>query len=143
TPEISMQNQHRLGADVLFCFDELTTLLNTRDYQERSLARTQAWAERCMAEHRRLDMASPGRPRQALFGVVQGAQYEDLRRKAARGLADLDLDGYGIGGALEKERLGAIVGWVAQELPEDKARHLLGIGEPEDLFPAIENGADT
>ena len=75
--------------------------------------------------------------------MVQGAQYEDLRRQAARELAGLPFDGFGIGGALEKHSLGTIVGWVCEELPEDKPRHLLGIGEPEDFFTAIENGADT
>lgn len=143
TPEVSMQIQHQLGADIIFAFDECTTLMNTRGYQERSLERTRAWAERCVAEHERLTVERSNRPYQALFGVVQGAQYEDLRRKAARDLTELDLDGYGIGGALEKENLGTIVRWVNEELPEDKARHLLGISEPDDLFEAIENGADT
>lgn len=143
TPEVSMRVQHQLGADIMFAFDECTTLLNTRAYQERSVARTHAWAQRCVAEHARLTLERSHRPYQALFGVVQGAQYEDLRRSAARGLADLELDGYGIGGALEKERLGEIVRWVCTELPEDRPRHLLGIGEPADLFAAVENGADT
>ncbi len=143
TPEVSMQIQHRLGADIIFAFDELTTLMNTRGYQETSLDRTQAWAERCVIEHQRLSAERPDRPRQALFGVVQGAQYEDLRRQAARGLAELDFAGYGIGGAIEKENLATIVRWVTEELPDDKPRHLLGIGEPEDLFAAVEVGCDT
>ncbi len=148
TPEVSMRIQHELGADVMFAFDECTTLLNTRGYQERSLARTQAWAVRCLAEHGRLTAQRAGKPYQALFGVVQGAQYEDLRRKAARDLAALEVDGrrfdgYGIGGALEKENLGTIVGWVSSELPVDRPRHLLGISEPDDFFAAIEAGADT
>ena len=75
--------------------------------------------------------------------MVQGAQYEDLRRKAARDLATLGFDGFGIGGALEKSQLGTIVRWVTEELPEDKPRHLLGIGEPVDVFTGVENGADT
>jgi queuine tRNA-ribosyltransferase len=148
TPEVSMRIQHQLGADIIFAFDECTTLMNTRDYQETSLARTQAWAQRCLAEHGRQTRARIRRPYQALFGVVQGAQYEDLRRRAARDLEALQVqgrrfDGYGIGGALEKENLGTIVGWVSDELPEDKPRHLLGISEPDDFFTAIENGADT
>ncbi|PFG16152.1 tRNA-guanine transglycosylase [Propionicimonas paludicola] len=148
TPEVSMQIQHQLGADIMFAFDECTTLLNTRGYQERSLARTQAWAVRCLDEHARLTAERVGKPYQALFGVVQGAQYEDLRRKAARDLAELEtsgqsFDGFGIGGALEKENLGTIVGWVCSELPVDKPRHLLGISEPDDFFAAIEAGADT
>ena len=143
TPEVSMQIQHQLGADIMFAFDELTTLMNSRTYQKESLVRTQAWAVRCVAEHQRLSDERTDKPRQALFGVVQGAQHEDLRRQAARDLARLELDGFGVGGAIEKERLGTIVRWVNEELPEGKPRHLLGIGEPDDLFTAVENGCDT
>ncbi|KUI37302.1 tRNA guanosine(34) transglycosylase Tgt [Mycobacterium sp. GA-2829] len=143
TPEVSIGIQRRLGADIIFAFDELTTLVNTRAYQEQSVQRTHEWAVRCVAEHRRLDAERPDKPPQALFGVVQGAQYEDLRRKAARGLAELGFDGFGIGGALEKQNLATIVGWVTDELPDDKPRHLLGISEPDDLFAAVEAGADT
>ncbi len=148
TPEVSMRVQHELGADIIFAFDELTTLMNTRGYQESSVARTQAWAQRCLAAHHELTRQRSHRPYQALFGVVQGAQYEDLRRQACRGLVETEVDGhgfdgYGIGGALEKERLGEIVGWCSEELPEDKPRHLLGISEPDDLFAAVAAGADT
>jgi queuine tRNA-ribosyltransferase len=143
TPEISMQVQHQLGADIMFAFDELTTLMNSRGYQEESLERTRLWAERCVTEHERLTGERSHRPYQALFGVIQGAQYEDLRRKACRDLGSMNFDGFGIGGALEKENLGTIVRWCTEELPEDKPRHLLGISEPDDIFTAIENGADT
>ena len=148
TPEVSMRIQHELGADIMFAFDELTTLMNTRAYQEQSVARTQAWAVRCLAAHAELTRTRGDKPYQALFGVVQGAQYEDLRRQAARDLAALEVggasfDGFGIGGALEKENLGTIVGWVADELPFDKPRHLLGISEPDDFFAAVAAGADT
>ncbi|WP_439957472.1 tRNA guanosine(34) transglycosylase Tgt [Nocardia crassostreae] len=149
TPEVSMGIQHQLGADIMFAFDELTTLLNTRGYQEESLERTRRWAQRCLDEHERLTEARSHRPYQALFGVIQGAQYEDLRRKACRdlealrGTAGTEFDGYGIGGALEKHNLGTIVGWCCDELPEHKPRHMLGISEPEDVFVAVENGADT
>ncbi len=143
TPEVSMQVQHKIGADIIFAFDECTTLLNTRNYQEKSLDRTFAWAKRCISEHEKLTIERNHRPYQALFGVVQGAQYEDLRRKAAKDLASLDFDGFGIGGALDKNKLGTIVNWVNEELPVNKPRHLLGIGEPDDLFVGVENGADT
>lgn len=148
TPEISMRVQHELGADVIFAFDELTTLLDARAYQEESVDRTHRWAERCLRAHAELTAARGDRPYQALFGVVQGAHYEDLRRRACRGLASLAVegrgfDGYGLGGALEKENLGTIVRWCAEELPEDRPRHLLGISEPDDLFAAVEAGADT
>ncbi|MFJ6002981.1 tRNA guanosine(34) transglycosylase Tgt [Arthrobacter sp. NPDC092385] len=143
TPEISMQVQHQLGADIMFAFDELTTLMNSRGYQEESLERTRLWALRCVAEHERLTAERSHRPYQALFGVIQGAQYEDLRRKASADLGAMNFDGFGIGGALEKENLGTILGWCSDELPEDRPRHLLGISEPDDLFTGIENGADT
>ena len=143
TPEFSMQVQHQLGADIMFAFDECTTLLNTREYQEMSLERTRLWAERCISEHQRLTEERSHKPYQALFGVIQGAQYEDLRRKAARDLGAMDFDGYGIGGALDKNTLATIVRWVSEELPQDRPRHLLGIGEPEDFFPGVESGADT
>lgn len=148
TPEVSMGIQHHLGADIMFAFDELTTLMNTRDYQEEALERTRRWALRCLAEHRRLTLERSDRPYQALFGVIQGAQYEDLRRKACRDLAGMQVDGqgfdgFGIGGAIEKANLGRIVSWCATELPEDRPRHLLGISEPDDLFAACRSGADT
>ena len=148
TPEVSMRVQHQLGADIIFAFDECTTLHNTRSYQERSLERTRLWAKRCLVEHGRLTQERSHRPYQALFGVLQGAQYEDLRRKSARDLSGLNedgvsFDGFGLGGALDKENLGTIVSWMCEELPHDKPRHLLGIGEPDDLFIGVENGADT
>ncbi|MGV1088387.1 MAG: tRNA guanosine(34) transglycosylase Tgt [Mycobacterium sp.] len=150
TPEVSIGIQHQLGADIIFAFDELTTLLNTRGYQEESVLRTHAWAQRCIDEHRRLGSLEAGsKPAQALFGVVQGANYEDLRRQACRGLESIvdedgrGFDGYGIGGALEKQNLATIVGWCTDELPDNKPRHLLGISEPDDLFAAIAAGADT
>jgi len=104
TPEISMQVQHQIGADIIFAFDELTTLHNTRKYQEQSLERTRLWAIRCLDEHKRLTDQRSDKPYQALFGVLQGAQYEDLRRKAAKDLSEMNssgiaFDGFGIGGA--------------------------------------------
>jgi queuine tRNA-ribosyltransferase len=143
TPEVSMQVQAQLGADIIFAFDELTTLMNTRAYQETSLERTRLWALRCIDEHRRLMTQRSHRPYQALFGVIQGAQYEDLRRKAARDLAGMGFDGFGVGGAIEKVNLAEILRWVVEELPEDRPRHLLGIGEPDDLFTAVAAGMDT
>lgn len=147
-PEVSMGIQHELGSDIMFAFDELTSLLHPRSYQEESLDRTEAWAVRCLREHKRLTEERSHRPYQQLWGVIQGAQYEDLRRRAARNLAAMNVDGqefdgFGVGGALEKENLGTIVSWVCEELPEEKPRHLLGISEPDDFFRAVEAGADT
>ena len=148
TAEISMQIQHKLGADIMFAFDECTTLHNTRPYQELALQRTYDWAIRCLDEHAALTQSRVGKPYQALYGVIQGAQYEDLRKKAASDLgslssSDISFDGFGIGGALDKDSLGTIVGWVNSTLPQEKPKHLLGIGAPEDFFIAIENGIDT
>lgn len=144
TPELSMQIQHQIGADITFAFDELTTLHDDYDYQVESLARrTHPWAERSLAEHQRLNTERLHCPPQALFGVVQGAAYEDLRRQSASFLGQRDFDGYGLGGALKKNQIGEIVRWMSEELPEDKPRHMLGISEPDDIFACIENGADT
>ena len=148
TAEVSMQIQHQLGADIMFAFDECTTLHNTRPYQELAMSRTYDWAIRCLDEHKRLTDQRVGKPYQALFGVIQGAQYEDLRKKAASDLgamssSGIEFDGFGIGGALDKDSLGTIVGWVNSTLPQEKPKHLLGIGAPEDLFVGVENGVDT
>jgi queuine tRNA-ribosyltransferase len=148
TAEISMQIQHKLGADIMFAFDECTTLHNTRPYQELAMSRTYDWAIRCLDEHQRQTESRSTKPYQDLFGVIQGAQYEDLRKKAATDLGSMsssgiEFDGFGIGGALDKDSLGTIVGWVNSTLPQEKPKHLLGIGAPEDLFVGVENGVDT
>ncbi len=143
-PEVSMRIQHELGADIIFSFDELTTLHHTYEYQVESLReRTHPWAVRSLEAHAKLTESRADKPYQALYGVIQGANYEDLRRESARFLGNMDFDGYGLGGALTKENIGEIVGWMADELPEDKPRHMLGISEPDDIFACIENGADT
>ena len=142
--ETSMRIQHEIGADIIFAFDELTTLQHSYQYQIESLEkRTHPWAERSLKEHQRLTEAHPDKAYQALFGVVQGAQYEDLRRKSAQFLGQHDFDGYGLGGAFQKDKIAEIVGWMSHELPEEKPRHMLGIAEPNDIFACIEHGADT
>lgn len=143
TPELSMQIQYGIRSDIMFAFDELTSLVDPYTYQQESLVRTHAWADRCLAEMSRLRALDASRPYQALFGVIQGAQYEDLRRATSKHLGALPFDGYGIGGAIEKDKLADIVRWVTEELPTDKPKHLLGISEPNDIFAAIENGVDT
>lgn len=153
TPEVSIGIQHQLGADVMFAFDELTTLSYGRSAQDRAVARTKAWAWRCLVEHAKQTAERTHRPKQSLWGVIQGAHYEDLRRNATRGLVEQSraacdehgrgFGGWGIGGALDKNILGTIVGWCVDELPVSQPRHLLGISEPDDVFAAVENGADT
>jgi queuine tRNA-ribosyltransferase len=135
TPELSMQIQHGIGADITFAFDELTTLHHDYDYQVESLdKRTHPWAVRSLNEHQRLNKERTHRPPQALFGVVQGADHEDLRRKSARFLGDMDFDGYGLGGALRKDAIGDIVRWMCEELPDEKPRHMLGIARNGALY---------
>jgi queuine tRNA-ribosyltransferase len=143
TPEKSMQIQHNLGADIFFAFDECTSPLAPLAYQKESLARTHAWAKRSLDEHKKLGVSEATGKQQALFGVVQGGAYEELRRESARVLGAMDFDGYGIGGSFTKEDMATAVRWVCEELPEGKPRHLLGIGEPLDILLAIENGIDT
>jgi queuine tRNA-ribosyltransferase len=152
TPEVSMRVQHQIGADIIFAFDECTTLHNTRKYQEKALERTRAWGIRCLDEHQKLTLERSEKPYQALYGVIQGAQYEDLRKKAATDMAALRssdpenpiaFDGFGLGGALDKKTLGTILTWMNEILPVEKPRHLLGIGAPEDLFVGVDNGIDT
>jgi queuine tRNA-ribosyltransferase len=143
TPERSMQIQHNLGADIFFAFDECTSPLAPVEYQKEAIERTHEWAKRSLDEHKRLGVSEATGKQQALFGVVQGGAYEDLRKESARVLGGMDFDGYGIGGSFTKEDMATAVKWVNEILPENKPRHLLGIGEPLDMLLAIENGVDT
>ena len=143
TPEVSMDIQHSIGADICFAFDELTSLAEPYDYQVEALNRTHAWAERSLASFKSLRGETSDKSYQALFGVLQGANYENLRRETAQKLGSMDFDGYGIGGAIEKTRLGEIVRWTTEELPAGKPKHLLGISEPDDMFEAVTQGIDT
>jgi queuine tRNA-ribosyltransferase len=145
TPERSMEIQWNLGADMIFAFDECTSPLAPYDYQIQAMDRTHRWAMRCLDAHNALDTDK----KQALFAVVQGGRFADLRKQSAEILASMknengdEFDGFGIGGSFEKEDLGSAVKWVNEILPEGKPRHLLGIGEPIDLFLGVENGCDT
>jgi queuine tRNA-ribosyltransferase len=139
TPERSMEIQHNLGADIIFAFDEATASGADHAYQREAMARTHRWANRSLKAHRQNYEASKV---QALFGIVQGGRFEDLRRESAREISFMNFDGFGIGGSYVKEDIDTAVGWVCEELPEEKPRHLLGIGEPLDLFSSIERGVD-
>lgn len=139
TPERSIEIQHTIAADIIFAFDECTSPAEPRSYQREALDRTHRWARRSLDYHK----SKPISEVQALFGVVQGGRHEDLRKESAAFLAGLDFDGFGIGGSFAKEDMSTAVKWVNEILPEDKPRHLLGIGEPEDLFMGVENGCDT
>ncbi len=146
TPESSMQLQWQIGADIHMAFDELTAPLADKAYLRTAMERTHAWAERCMMEHQKQWAAhnKANKPYQALWPVVQGAREEDLRRESARFLSSLDADGFGIGGVFEPGEIPEVVRWVNEELPEDKPKHLLGIGSAvSDLFLGVEYGIDT
>ncbi len=135
TPKKSMEIQSNLGSDIIFAFDECTSPLSDRAYTEKALERTHRWAEECLEYYNK---------KQALFGVVQGGEYRDLREKSAKFMAEKDFAGYGIGGSLGKSKQDMlnILDWVIPILPEDKPRHLLGIGAVEDLFNCTERGVD-
>ena len=143
TPERSIEIQRDIGADIIFAFDECLSPHESYEKQKAAVERTRLWALRCLACHRSLGGG------QALLGIVQGGRHEDLRRKSARDIGSMALpdgtkfDGFGIGGSFDKDDIGTAVRWVCEELPEGKPRHLLGIGEPEDMIRAIDNGIDT
>jgi queuine tRNA-ribosyltransferase len=129
-------------------FDELTSISDTYEYNVKALERTRLWAERSLREHVRLTNLRANKPYQALFGVLQGGRWQDLREKAARDLAAMTVDGaqfdgFGLGGAFEKERLGEILAYMTTILLPEKPRHLLGLARPDDIFTGVENGADT
>ena len=143
TPEKSIEIQHNLGADIIFAFDECTSPTEDFRYQEEALERTHRWARRSLEVHK-LKVNSKT---QALFGIVQGGREESLRKRSAEFMASLSppaggFDGFGIGGSFAKEDMETAVKWVNEVLPKEKPRHLLGIGEPEDLFMGVENGVD-
>jgi queuine tRNA-ribosyltransferase len=140
TPERSMEIQNRLGADIIFAFDECTSPAADYEYQKDAMDRTHRWAKRSLAAHRQNIDANA---RQGIYGIVQGGRYEDLRIESAKELADMDFDGYGIGGSFSKHDILGILDKVNHELPAEKPRHLLGIGEPEDMFIGVEAGIDT
>ncbi|MDD4989101.1 MAG: tRNA guanosine(34) transglycosylase Tgt [Candidatus Pacebacteria bacterium] len=138
TPERSIEIQHNIGADMIFAFDECTSPNAPVEYQKEALERTHRWAKRSLDYHK----SKPAAEKQALFGIVQGGRHEDLRKLSAKQIGSMDFDGFGIGGSFNKEDMGTAVKWVNEILPEKKPRHLLGIGEPTDLWEGVENGVD-
>lgn len=136
-PKISIQIQEALGADIMFAFDECPSPLADEKYMRTSLAKTHRWAQLC------LDAKTS--KKQALYGIVQGGAFRDLRKESANNLGAMDFDGFGFGGEFgyDKKMLKKVASEVSNELPEGKPRHVLGIGHPED-FPIIaQSGGDT
>jgi queuine tRNA-ribosyltransferase len=148
TPEKSIDIQHNIGADIIFAFDECTSPHESRHYQTEALDRTHRWAQRSLDHHKKSGGKSAHRGEQAIFGIVQGGREESLRKESAKIIGEMcgadggGFDGFGIGGSFEKEDMSKAVAWCNEILPREKPRHLLGIGEPNDLFMAVENGCD-
>lgn len=143
TPELSIQIQRKLGADIILAFDECTSPLHDEAYTRRAMERTHRWALRSL-EAFRTSQPLHGYP-QALYGIVQGGAYHDLRVESARFIAEQPFDGIAIGGSLgrTKDDMRAVLDWTIPLLPDDKPRHLLGIGEIPDIFDAVARGVDT
>jgi queuine tRNA-ribosyltransferase len=139
-PETSMEIQAALGSDIALVFDECTPFHGGRDYTARSTERTHRWLDRCLAWH-----AEHGPAGQVVYGIVQGGVEEDLRRGSAQEVAARPVGGIAIGGTLgeDKEQMFEVVGWAVDELDEARPRHLLGIGEIDDLVRGVELGIDT
>jgi queuine tRNA-ribosyltransferase len=145
TPESVMEIEHGLGADIIMAFDECTPYPCERDYAEKSMRMTLRWAERCIKRHQELSAQRTHRPPQALFGIVQGSVYPDLRRTCAQELIQMDLPGYAIGGLAVGEPRDSMFGVIRETtplLPNDKPRYLMGVGLPNDLVEAVGAGAD-
>jgi len=134
SPEKSIQIQEDLGADIIFVFDECTSPLADHVYTKQAMERTHVWAKRCIKAKKRKD--------QALFGIVQGGPYEDLRKMSAEFIGGLPFDGFGIGGSFGQGEMRKTLKWVMPYLPDDKPRHLLGIGYLKDIKQAVKQGID-
>lgn len=135
-PKESIKIQESLGADIIFAFDECTPPLANYEYTKKSLETTHSWAGICL----RIKNS-----KQALYGIVQGGKYKELRMQSAEFIGNLPFDGFGIGGEFgdDKSMMAKMLNWVTQNLPEAKPRHLLGIGHPEDILPIVMAGVDT
>lgn len=140
SPEKAVDVQLAIGADIMMCFDECTAYPAEHAAAAKSMRMTLDWARRC--KHRWIESE---RPENALFGIVQGSTYEDLRRESAAGLVDIGFPGYAIGGVSvgeTKDEMAAATAWAAAVLPDDKPRYLMGVGPPEDILAAVELGVD-
>lgn len=133
-PNSSIKIQEDLGADIIFAFDECTSPLHSYDYNKKSLEKTHSWAKKCVAVKKKNG--------QALFGIVQGGIFEELRRESSTVIGALPFDGFGVGGSFGEKQMGEVIGWSLSGLPENKPRHLLGIGAVKDIFIGAEKGID-
>jgi len=131
----SMEIQANLGADIIMAFDECTSPLSDKDYTKKAMERTHAWAKQSLAYHD---------PEQALYGIIQGGYFRDLRDESVKVIGGMPFDGIAIGGSLgnTKRDMHEILEWVVPQL-NDRPRHLLGIGEIDDIFECVARGIDT
>ena len=138
SPEKAMEIQNDLGSDIMMAFDECPPFPATYEYMEASVDRTTRWAKRCKEAHQRPD-------EQGLFGIIQGGEYEELRRKSAEALVELDFPGYAIGGLSvgePKDIMNKVLEFTAPMMPADKPRYLMGVGSPDSLIDGAIRGID-
>lgn len=135
SPEVSMKIQEKLNSDMIFAFDECTSPLADYEYTKKSMERTHRWAARCVESKK---------SNQALFGIIQGGDYEDLRNESAKFISSLPFDGIGIGGSLgdTKNDMYKILNWLKEKTPPELPKHLLGIGDLEGIIEAVKKGVD-
>lgn len=135
TPKKSIRVQEKLGSDIILVLDECTSPLSNKEYTAKSLKRTHQWAKECLEIHN---------TDQAIAGIIQGGHWQDLRIKSAKYISSLDFDSYAIGGSLGKSKqdMHNVLEWVIPHLPDNKPRHLLGIGVVEDIFESVKRGID-
>jgi queuine tRNA-ribosyltransferase len=135
-PKESIKIQEDLGADIIFSFDECTSPIADYEYTKKSMDKTHKWGKICL---------NTKKSDQAIYGIVQGGKFKDLRQESSKVIGNLEFDGFGIGGEFgdNKKILTDMLSWTIPNLPEKKPRHLLGIGHPEDFIPIIKEGVDT
>jgi len=139
SPEKSMQIQYSLNSDIVMQFDECTPYPATHAEAKKSLELSLRWGQRCLNEHQNLGSTN------ALFGIVQGSMYSDLRQQSLEGLLEIGFDGYAIGGLSvgePKEEMMAVLDYLPDDMPADKPRYLMGVGKPEDLIEGVRRGID-
>ena len=139
SPEISMQIQYSLNSDIVMQFDECTPYPATHDEAQKSLELSLRWGQRCKDEHQKLGNSN------ALFGIIHGSMFADLRQQSLEGLLEIDFDGYAIGGLSvgePKHEMIEVLNYLPNDMPADKPRYLMGVGKPEDIVEAVRRGVD-
>lgn len=139
SPETSMQIQNDLNSDIVMQFDECTPYPATHQEAQKSLELSLRWGQRCLDEHHRLGNKN------ALFGIIQGSMYQDLRMQSLEGLLNMPFDGYAIGGLSvgePKEEMIGVLNYLPKQMPSDKPRYLMGVGKPADIVEAVRRGVD-